>query len=215
MKSRPLGLGIATMLFSSCLWAGVSCQNLLETWHFEPKQLRTRNIYGISVSHLGRGQFGTVSRIQVGEHSFSIKRYKNEQDAALDALNLETLRTIKSKDLNIRIASFFKGQKDSDLWFEDIKGQNLHTIVSGPYDPKLKSSLLKRYHEFVERTYHQLSIIPNSSSRGTQMVNYYGSQQNVNILDLEALQFSIKVMLKPENFIVDAKTLELIIVDPN
>ncbi len=200
--------------------SSTTCTKLLSLNYFEPHETRTFNHLNIPITYLGAGGFGAVYRVSPEEsEDFVIKRYHKGKSvfAISDIENLERLSAIDASDLSMRTVNIIGTRPERDVFMESIKGRSLLSILRSDFTEvslEIKKDLLSRYSAFIPRA--QKYYEETFNIRADIKPYVYGQSIGINISVLEAIDAGkdIFITIKPDNIIVDAKTLEMIIIDP-
>lgn len=152
--------------------------------------------------------------------TFNLKRYKKAHIPflSLDLLNFKFLDTVPTEDLNIRTVQTIRGEQERDLWVEDVQGQNLQDILLGPtdlYSLELKTKLFMRYYEYLKRVENVLGKTPDAKIKKWAPKGLSIVMMPIPVLTIESAENWTAVFIKPDNFIVNSRTLEIVNIDPN
>ncbi len=223
---RFLGIFFFLIASLSSAQAKLWCIDLLDDYYFAPHRGTEMDMYSQSVYQLGEGDFGTVYRTTVpNQPTVIFKEYKNPAEgfARIDSKNLELLSRVNSSDLNVRTVKVLRNMTPSRVFLENILGRSLGDIFKAPdsqVSPELKWSLYLRYTAYVRLVQEHLNADKTFDKESAIILMTPLSFDQVQGSPLFVLKVAdhrqqVYLTVKPENIIVDAKTLEMIVVDPN
>ncbi len=214
------------LTFTSAASADLWCADLLGNYFFTPHRGKPSFAFSHPVYELGDGGFGTVYRVTTpNQPSVVFKDYKDPQEgfAQFDSKNLKLLSETNSNDSKVRAAKVLNVSSSSRVYLEDVLGQPLDELFNAPeseISAELKWQLYLRYMNYIKRVEKYFNTHPllnkfNSVVSRISLPTNKIQGQPIPILKVTVYQHNIYITLKPENIIVDAKTLEMIVVDPN
>lgn len=162
------------------------------------------------VYRLGEGLMGgTVYRIVPAQGSPYVLKVYNQISSALgDIDSFEYWRGLELDEF-VRLARYSLPPNSAVMRIESIEGMTVEALLQNPLvDPATQGIVRARYQQllnnFVERVaFTSMNII------------HRRVEQNAAYFTLDhRLGQNIGIALKPDNVIVDAQTLELVLVDP-
>jgi hypothetical protein len=176
------------------------------------------------IYHLGSGLGGgSVYKVIPETGSVvTVKRYNVLDNLNSDQKAFEWLRSVYKKDdsINYRVMQTSPEEKTRDfIRVENLEGQTLEDLlISKALSSPEKQELLRRYEAMIEQI--EASII--SSFPHVGYIRDKVPFEALNPLDLPVVLFNEdefyvglpKLLIKPDNVLIDSKTMEMIIIDP-
>lgn len=160
---------------------------------------------------LGRGQMGgdVYRMISPDDQSLVLKRYERKENRENDVYAFDLIRQSLGLAASVRVVRMLRLRGEHDMYLEDVRGQSYeHVLKSKELDWELRRKIQDVYEA-------ALGQIDQNIRRLGTIVRFGREVDAVSALILVPGRTQpVTIYVKPDNVIVDARTLELVIVDP-
>lgn len=145
-----------------------------------------------------------------GNESYIFKEYFEHEPRNNDLMAFDFLKNLLKGSTNIKVAKVLGHDKDRAMYIEDTRGQALDQILSDVTIPEeLRAYLSQKYENALNEIRQKVKSHNHRFGYNNESRIYF------QLFESNPVQLpSLEVFIKPDNIVVDARTLDLVIIDP-